>query len=225
MHKDKIVCAEKEIAKKCFLEVIPRFQSISDGVNVLPNNIFYEYDKTSIFVKPQALHFFNQNYSFLIKATLLEWAKFLEKINIGLPMLISKIEGYERQRLSLEKFKYILINYFDKCFYCNNNLSLQKQMIHVDHFIPWSYIFEDELWNLVLCCRDCNLKKHSSLPSDIFITHLVNRNEKYSNVIELLHKSLLRLDSQQKYEKAIRKHYQNCVDYGFTVLSKYKILS
>ena len=79
MDKDKIKYAEKEITKKCFFEVIPRFQNLSDGVNVVSNNIFYEYDKISIFVKPQALHFFNQNYSFLLKATILEWAKFLER--------------------------------------------------------------------------------------------------------------------------------------------------
>jgi hypothetical protein len=219
INKDKILNAEKEITKKCFSEVIPRFQNISDGVNVLSNNIFYEYSRTSIFVKPQALHFFNHNYSFLLKATILEWSKFLEKINIGLPMLISKIEGYERQRRSLENFKDILRKYFDKCFYCNNNLPLEKQMIHVDHFIPWSYIYEDELWNLVLSCRRCNLVKHSSLPADTFIYSLVNRNNNYSNVIEVLRKSLLRLDLEQKYESAIRKHYQNCIDFGFTVQS------
>jgi hypothetical protein len=219
MDKDKIVYAEKEITKKCFLEVIPRFQNISDGVNVVSNNIFYEYGKISILVKPQALQFFNQNYFFLFKATILEWAKFLEKINIGLPMLISKIEGYERQRKSLDKFKDILIKYFDKCFYCNNNLPLEKQMVHVDHFIPWSYMYEDELWNLILSCRRCNLVKHSSLSSKIFIDRLVERNERYSNVIENLRKSLLRLDAEQKYKNAIEKHYENCQDYGFTVQS------
>jgi hypothetical protein len=121
MNKDKIFYAEKEITKKCFIEVIPRFQNISDGVNVISNNIFYEYDRTSLFVKLQALQFFNQNYPFLIKTTILEWARFLEKINIGSPMLISKIEGYERQRKSLEKFKDILIKYFDKCFFFGND--------------------------------------------------------------------------------------------------------
>ena len=219
MDKYKILNSEKEITKKCFSEVIPRFQNISEGINVSTNKIFYDYDKISIHLKPQALDFFKHNYFLLLKTIILEWAKFLEKINIGLPMLISKIEGYERQRSSLEKFKIILGKFFDKCFYCNNYLPMEKQMIHVDHFIPWSYIFEDELWNLVLCCRDCNLKKHSSLPSDIFITHLLNRNEKYCKDIELLHKSLLRLDSERKYENAIRKHYQNCIDYGFTIFS------
>ncbi len=91
-------------------------------------------------------------------------------------------------------------------------------MIHVDHFIPWSYVFEDELWNLVLTCRKCNLKKHSSLPSEKFIFKLVERNKEFSNTIDSLKKSLSRLDPETNYERAITKHFQNCLDYGFTVI-------
>jgi 5-methylcytosine-specific restriction endonuclease McrA len=219
MDKEKVGQAEKEITKKCFSEVIPRVQNISDGIGVLSTKVFYEYSGNYISVKPEALKFFGENKSFLLKSIILEWAKFLERINIGLPMLISKIEGHRPERRSLEKAKIILGNYFDRCFYCNNPLPSDKQIIHADHFIPWSYIYEDEIWNLVLACRGCNLKKHSSLPPDLFIERLVSRNLKYCNHIEPLKKSLLKLDSEKKYEKAIRKYYQNCMDYGFTIVN------
>ncbi|HYO06149.1 MAG TPA: HNH endonuclease domain-containing protein, partial [Phototrophicaceae bacterium] len=164
MPKEKIADAEKEILRRCFLEVIPRFQNIPEGIKVSSMKIFYEHDKHAIYVKPTALKFFKDNYSLLSKAIILEWARFLEKINLGLPMLISKIESSDGYRGSLGKVKLILLKNNDTCFYCDNTLSPEKQMIHVDHFIPWSYLFEDELWNLVLACRGCNLKKHSSLP-------------------------------------------------------------
>jgi hypothetical protein len=218
MPKEKIVNAETEILRRCFIEVIPRFQNIPEGIKVSSMKIFYEYDKHFIYVKPTALKFFKENYSLLSKANMLEWAKSLEKINLGLPMLISKIENGERYRGSLEKFKLILLKYFDTCFYCNSTLSTKKQMIHVDHFIPWSYVFEDELWNLVLTCRGCNLKKHSSLPSEKFIYKLVERNNEHSHTIAPLKKSLFRLDPETNYERAITKHFQNCLDYGFTVV-------
>ncbi len=137
-----------------------------------------------------ALKFFRENHSLLSKAIIFEWAKFLEKINLGLPMLISKIERSERYRGSLESFKLTMLKHFDTCLYCNNTLSPEKQMIHVDHFIPRSYVFEDELWNFVLTCRKCNLKKHSSLPSEKFIYKLVERNNEFSNMIDPL-KNLL----------------------------------
>ncbi len=92
-------------------------------------------------------------------------------------------------------------------------------MIHADHVIPWSYIYEDEIWNLVLSCRKCNLKKHSSLPHDRFIELLVERNMDYKDDIEPLKISLFKLDSENNYKNAIGKHYQNCIDYGFTIIS------
>jgi len=107
----------------------------------------------------------------------------------------------------------------DRCFYCDKLLPVEKQLIHVDHFIPWSYIFEDELWNLVLSCRTCNLKKHSSLPARDLVTVLINRNKQYCDMIDALKKSLLRLDPPGNQEAAIMKHYQNCIDYGFTVVN------
>jgi hypothetical protein len=201
-----------------FFGSIPRFQNITEGLQISSKKVFYEYNENSISIKPQTLKFFKENYSFLFKAVILEWSKFLEKINVGLPMLISKIEDYERQRRSLETAKVILTKHFDRCFYCKNTLLSEKQMIHVDHFIPWSYIFEDELWNLVLTCRTCNLKKHSSLPPNRFIELLVKRNNDYYNIIVQLKKSLFRLDSENKYENAIKKHFQNCMDYGFTTV-------
>ncbi|HET7344391.1 MAG TPA: hypothetical protein VFJ05_00785, partial [Nitrososphaeraceae archaeon] len=54
-------------------------------------------------LKPKAVKYFKQNYPLLLKSVTLEWAKFLEKINKGLPMLISKIEGHIPERSSLEK--------------------------------------------------------------------------------------------------------------------------
>lgn len=72
MNQEKIVASEKMIIKKCFLEVIPRFQNISDGIKVYSKKVFYEYDKNSILVNPYALSYFKENYSLLYKAIILE---------------------------------------------------------------------------------------------------------------------------------------------------------
>jgi hypothetical protein len=217
MNKNKVTLAEKMITKKCFHEVIPRFQNITDGIHVTSNTVFYEFDDNSIEVKPDALQFFRDSHTFLLKGIILEWAKFLEKLNQGLPRLISKIEGAVPSRSSLEKIKSVLLEHSNECFYCLNRLSMDKQKIHVDHFIPWSFIFENEMWNLVLTCIDCNLKKHSSLPPKQFVKLLVKRNDQHCETMNGLKKSLLKLDPDLEQEKAIMKHYQNCMEYGFTV--------
>ena len=61
------------------------------------------------------------------------------------------------------------------CFYCGKQLSPDK--IDVDHFIPWSFIKDDNLWNLVLACPSCNRKKNDKLPAGDYLAALVHRNQ------------------------------------------------
>lgn len=221
ISKDKIKRAQTEIRKKVFgkeksktSQVIPRFQNIKEGTSTKRMQLFYDYDdeNAQLEIKPQALLFFYENYSLLLKSVMLEWAKFLEKINT-LPRLIAKIETAEVRRGSLQKYVKIFKD-FRSCFYCN--VSLDSTEVHVDHFIPWSYIFEDESWNLVLSCHKCNLRKNDSLVGTYFLEEIIQRNKTYQDKIEELRKSLLKLDAGKGWEKEITSHYRNCKVYGFS---------
>ena len=222
MPQEKIEDAQEKIRRKVFgkesnktSQVIPRFQNIREGNTTQRKQIFYDYDdkKAQLEIKPEALEFFQHNHTFLMKSVILEWSKFLEKINT-LPRLIAKVESAEVRRSSLRKYVKIF-NDFSDCFYCNR--SLDEAEIHVDHFIPWSYIFEDEAWNLVLACERCNLRKSDSLAPQNFRNDLIDRNRDYQNEIPELGKSLLRLDAENNWEPEIKHHYNNCKEYGFTV--------
>jgi hypothetical protein len=90
MNSNMISNAEKQITKKCFVEVVPRFQNITDGNDATSKKMFYDHYDNKIFVEPQALSFFKNNYNLLFKAVILEWAKFLEKINYGYQKLREK---------------------------------------------------------------------------------------------------------------------------------------
>jgi len=138
----------------------------------------------------------------LSKILIYEWAKFLEKTNFT-PRLISKIEelGIKKRR-SLSKYKKILLEIDgSKCFYCNSKI--EEQDIHIDHFIPWSYIYEDSSWNLVVSCSMCNLKKSDNLPPKNFIKIICSRNEKFG---------------LNEYKKDINEYYENCKKSGFSII-------
>tara|TARA_Y100000782_G_C9970282_1_gene175634 strand:- start:19 stop:498 length:480 start_codon:yes stop_codon:yes gene_type:complete len=157
-----------------------------------------------------------------MKSVILEWSKFLEKINT-LPRLIAKVQSADVSRSKLKKYEEIFKD-FRNCFYCN--ASLDGPRTHVDHFIPWSYIFEDEAWNLVLACEGCNLKKSDSLagPADVdykshWCDELIKRNHDYRKEIKPLGKSLQDLDAGKGWDTEINRHYRNCVEYGFNVVS------
>lgn len=219
-NKDQVRRAEEKILKKVFgseerktSNVVPRFQNIASGSSVRRDQIFYDYDdsKQVLILKPEAREFFRRNYTSLFKSVILEWAKFLEKINT-LPKLIAKIETAETKRHSLKKYVKLFKD-MNHCFYCNSKL--EKGYTHVDHFIPWSYIFDDDAWNLVLSCSTCNIKKRDSLAQEEFLNELIKRNSTYYEKIMALKKSLDYLDSGRGWRTEIQHTYSNCLDYGF----------
>lgn len=142
----------------------------------------YGFDENESFIKIS-----NVAYAFMLKYKMeieklnyYEWAKFLEKINLEnvLFKILSKLELSLPEREPLDIFRKILFTEFEEscCFYCGKKLNSSAGKIHVDHFIPWSFIKEDKLWNFVLSCPECNIKKSNILPSQDFIQKIVKRN-------------------------------------------------
>lgn len=198
--------------------VIPRFQNMPEGSGSTLKKLFYDYDDDAKIVRlrPEAFEFFKSNHRILSMAVLLEWAKFLERINKSLPMLVAKIEQDEMHRESLVKYRKIYLEHTSHCFYCGDKLEIRH--IQVDHFLPWSYIFEDQPWNLVLACNKCNLKKSASLPQEDFRIEIIRRNRTYRGEIPELDRSLRIIDTKIGWEKEIENHYTACKEYGFGVV-------
>lgn len=201
----------KEIEQGCLQDVIPRLQprNIFDFYQhfhtLSPSGRKYRFPPSSkryIEVTEEVHRFFKDNYNELSKILIYEWAKFLEKTNFT-PRLIAKIEdlGTDKRR-SLVKFKKILLSQMEaKCFYCDCSTSVDD--IHIDHFIPWSYIYDDAIWNLVISCSDCNLKKNDYLAPRSCILKIEKRNEEYGF---------------NEYRKDLQEYYENCNKAGFLAI-------
>lgn len=50
--------------------------------------------------------------------------------------------------------------------------------MHVDHFIPWIFVKNDNLWNFVLACPKCNIRKSNRLPTIDYLIKIESRNYK-----------------------------------------------
>jgi CRISPR/Cas system Type II protein with McrA/HNH and RuvC-like nuclease domain len=90
--------------------------------------------------------------------------------------LLNKLD-FITKRSDLSLYRQILYNEFEEthCFYCGKEL--KGNNIEVDHFIPWSFIKDDNLWNFVLACAECNRKKRDNLPDEKYLDNLVERNK------------------------------------------------
>ncbi|EZP75793.1 HNH endonuclease [Parageobacillus genomosp. 1] len=128
-------------------------------------------------------------------------ALFLEKYNSAenTMHILMKVENVSK-RSSLDKFYNILISFGAKtCFYCGKTLG-KRAAVHVDHFIPWSFVQADHLWNLVLTCRNCNLSKRDRIAKPIFLNSLIDRNEKLASLNEEVIKKELEVYKPEKLQ-------------------------
>ncbi len=110
------------------------------------------------------------------KINYFEWIKYLEGINKEEDsyMLASKLDR-STERENLDSYRKVLFDFGQQtCFYCGKKLSENA----VDHFIPWSFVKDDKLWNFVLACPACNSRKSDKLASQTFLSNIRLRNEK-----------------------------------------------
>ena len=150
--------------------------------------LYEDFDRTiySFDLKADGLFLNNSIYKFMLrhkaeleKLNYYSWAKFLEQVNDdnALIRVIDKLELATPKRNDLSVYREILRREFeeDTCFYCGKKL---RNKIHVDHFIPWSFVKDDRIWNFVLSCPTCNEKKNNRVPDKGFLNQIEERNSR-----------------------------------------------
>lgn len=166
----------KMVKSKCKVNVVGALFGDTKG-------LFYSFSKKEewLQINPQMYEFICKHKLAIEKLNYYEWAKYLEKINDSSVMdhLLTKIEK-SSERENLSAYRQILFEEFESktCFYCERKLYNNGQSVHVDHFIPRTFIKDDKLWNLVLACPTCNLHKNDRLATIIYLEKLLDRNKR-----------------------------------------------
>lgn len=146
------------------------------------------------------------------------WVRFTEQFTFA-PKLYEKIAGdipvrkHERYRRFLTEIQ------GTKCFYCQTE---RETAFHVDHVIPWCFLLEDRIWNLVWACKECNASKRDQIPD---VSHLRNLNIRNSKLISRfqtdtkLSGGSLKRDLETFTAETLESHVitlpRNCRDDGF----------
>ena len=141
-----------------------------------------------------------------------KWAQLLEKFNYA-PKIASKVNGISEARLSrsasLTKYKEELLKEFSGQaaidFYTGKELKPDE--ISVDHVIPWSFMYSDDIWNLVLTSQSYNSSKSNKIPSKEEIEKLKERNKRIQNIVSEKYKNDLELAIKNGL---VDKYYYDC---------------
>ena len=171
--------AVQKVADRLHENVSWRFKRVDDEVLEI-----YEYDYIN---RSKDVFFCKDNAELLAEYALViskllnyKWAQLLEKYNYA-PKIVNKVNSISEAKLrreSLTKYKNELMKQFNDGvvidFYSGKPLA--DNDISVDHVIPWSFMYSDDIWNLVLTSKSNNSSKSNSIPSQEVIDRLKQRN-------------------------------------------------
>ena len=208
LNKDNYLKTIKKVAKTLHENVAWRFKNVNKKVL----NI-YEIDKENnlvIFDYSAAKEL--KEYSIILSKLLnYKWAQLLEKFNFA-PKITLKVNGISQTKLrreSLSKYKNELLKEFNDGkiidFYTGEELSINN--ISIDHVIPWSFMYSDDIWNLVVTSKSNNSRKSNSIPSEDVIEKLKERNQRLLNIVDEEYKEDIKLSLDANY---LEKFYRDC---------------
>jgi 5-methylcytosine-specific restriction endonuclease McrA len=113
------------------------------------------------------------------------WTQKLEELNSS-PRISKKVRGISNEKIrrkNLSKFKeYLDLENPDRSSFISGK-PIKEEDLSIDHVIPWSYLYTDDLWNLVYVEKHHNSSKSNRLPDEDMIRRLEIRNRKLHSLL------------------------------------------
>jgi len=147
-------------------------------------------------------------------ATIANLAIFLEKVNT-MPNLLVKImvaDGtYHKLRNISSTEKQRLYEYQNnRCFYCGKDMEITPE---ADHFIPYDYLFDSQMWNIVGACQNCNRAKSNYIVGEAFLQRLKRRNEEEPFLSHFYKEAVDPPKLASELNALLEQHYRNGLMY------------
>lgn len=170
------------------------FYDITDAENPL---------KRRVRLNEEWVNFILQNYAVIMGWLRFNKALFIQDRNPGVPGVMYKVAPEtEEKRKSLKNVRELWIATVDVTgkplyeIYTGNELSINE--FDLDHFVPRSYVSNDEVWNLTPMAKQLNSSKNNKLPERRYIKDFVEYNYYLYSLI---------FANNNKDQAAILKHY------------------
>ncbi len=126
---------------------------------------------------------------------------YIQKRNPSVPGIAEKLYPPQERKLEdIKKYWKIILGLAPvREIYGDNQLSAKD--ISIDHFIPWSYVAHDEMWNLNPTTRSINSSKSNNLPSwEMYF-------EKLARLEYMSYQMIWKYEQVHKeFEKCAKKH-------------------
>lgn len=125
----------------------------------------YDISDEGIILHPLWIEYFQANQQILEGFIYWHIVKFLQKNNPNVIGLSEKLHKPTIRKLDKAKKYWMLYIHRNPVNCVYSNKKLEPHSISMDHFVPWSYIAHDQLWNIIPTTKAINSAKSNSLPS------------------------------------------------------------
>jgi len=147
-------------------EGTPRAQIIR--LNAYRNLMYYYSDfrrlDTTITLEPDWLQYFRKNQEIIRGWLSYSLIQYLQARNPNVPGISDKLEPPQARDLTHVKAYWKLLLSVHPVREIYTGQLLDGSAFSIDHFVPWSYVAHDELWNLNPTTRSINSSKSNDLP-------------------------------------------------------------
>ena len=166
--------------------------------------LYKKIDAYTISLEADMVPFLDTHRILLRKGLNNTLTKYLEKLNRMTPQIANKIDSEGIKRTPLKTDFHLLMGRLQdsRCFYCKNRL----RRPHVDHVIPYNYVFSTDPYNCTLACQQCNCTKSDMLPNEDLFQDILERN-KHDDVLAYF-ESANSIYSEKSYVRL----FESCVE-------------
>jgi hypothetical protein len=160
--------------------------------------------KTAIKIQPEWENYIVKNQE-IVKGWLeYRMIIYLQRKNPSVPGIADKIYPPQERKLEKVKMYWKLLLSLQPVYDIYGLELMTAKDLSIDHFIPWSYVAHDELWNLHPTTRSINSSKSNKLPDwEVYFPRL-------SQLEYFSYEMMWKYDKVHKeFEKCARKHLNN----------------
>lgn len=176
------------------------------------------FESKKIILNKGWLQWIKTNLTLIKSYTQYELIKYLEKENPNTPNLSKKLERPKARNLSAptKYWKRFILNHPNHIDLFEKKPLFKLEKISIDHFLPWSFITHDLIWNLHPINKNINSSKSNSIPDKSYFQYFYKLQYNFCNF-------LLNQDSN----KALEDYYNlfNCSNEELKSLTKEQFVS
>ena len=159
---------------------------------------------TQIQIQTEWANYIERNYEIIQGWIELNLIQYLQRRNPSVPGIVDKLSLPKERNLEKVKKYWKMIVSIKPVYEIYREKPLNEKNISIDHFVPWSYVAHDELWNLTPTTRSINSSKSNSLPDWNFYFPMLCKSEYLSYKLMWEYPEI-----HTAFEKCAREHLNN----------------